>query len=82
MRSSAPATGPASSFAVGSRANHAYRTPDGEIEGRDGWGAYTVDEAALRHGAGVEEETDDGGVTYGRFGEPELTAYREGWPPD
>ena len=25
----------------------------------DGWGAYTVDEVALRHGAGVEEETTD-----------------------
>ena len=28
-----------------------------EHQNREGWGAYTVDEVALRHGAGVEEET-------------------------
>ncbi len=31
------------------------------------WGAYTVDEAALRHGAGVEEETTDEKQAYARF---------------
>ena len=30
-------------------------------------GAYTVDAAALRHGAGVEEETSDPGQAYARF---------------
>ena len=44
-------------------------------------GAYTVDEAALRHGAGVEEETDDPDVAYARFAEPEPTRYRDGWLP-
>jgi hypothetical protein len=44
--------------------------------------AYTVDEAALRHGAGVEEETTDEEQTYARFPEPEPTRYRDGWPPD
>ena len=32
--------------------------PPGGSSGRD-WGGHTVEEAALRHGAGVEEETDD-----------------------
>jgi len=45
------------------------------------WGAYTVDEAALRHGAGVERETTDGREAYARFPKPEPTRYREGWLP-
>ena len=56
-------------------------TPEGTLDGRDDWGAYTVDEAALRHGAGVEEETTDADVAYARFPEPEPTRYREGWLP-
>jgi len=44
-------------------------------------GAYTVDELALRHGAGVEEETSDPGVAYARYPEPEPTRYRDGWLP-
>ena len=43
------------------------------------WGSYTVDEAALRHGAGVEEETTDELQTYARFAKREPTGYREGW---
>ena len=46
------------------------------------WGAYTVDEAALRHGAGVERETTDPPEAYARFGSSELTAYRDGFIPD
>jgi len=68
-------------FAVGARENHTYRTPDGGIEGTDDWGAYTVGEAALRHGAGVEEETNDANVAYGRFPERVTTRYRDGWLP-
>ena len=34
------------------------------------WGAYTVDEVALRHGAGVEAETSDPQVAYARFPKP------------
>jgi mannose-6-phosphate isomerase-like protein (cupin superfamily) len=45
------------------------------------WGAYTVDEAALRHGAGVEEETTEAEKAYARFPEPEPTRYRDGWLP-
>jgi uncharacterized cupin superfamily protein len=44
-------------------------------------GAYTVDEAALRHGAGVDEETDDAEAAYARFPETEPTTYRDGWLP-
>jgi uncharacterized cupin superfamily protein len=43
------------------------------------WGAYTVDEAALRHGAGVEQETTDAAQAYARFARREPTRYREGW---
>jgi uncharacterized cupin superfamily protein len=45
------------------------------------WGAYTVDEAALRHGAGVERETTVPDEAYARFGRSKLTGYREGWLP-
>ena len=43
------------------------------------WGAYTVDEDALRHGAGVEQETTDPQQAYARFPTRERTRYREGW---
>ena len=46
------------------------------------WGAYTVDEAALRHGAGVERETTDAAEAYARFERSALTRYRDGWLPD
>ena len=45
------------------------------------WGAYTVDEAAIRHGAGVEEETTEPPVAYKRFPERTSTSHREGWIP-
>ncbi len=73
--------GPCVVFAVGARQNHTYRRPDGTIAGRDDWGAYTVDAAALRHGAGVEEETNEASVAYGRFPERVSTRYRDGWLP-
>jgi uncharacterized cupin superfamily protein len=75
-------TGPCVVFAVGSRQNHTYRTPEGQIEGREDWGAYTVDEAALRHRTGVAEETNRGSVAYGRFGDPVSTRYGDGWLRD
>jgi uncharacterized cupin superfamily protein len=46
------------------------------------WGAYTVDEAALRHGAGVEAETTDEDQAYARFPPSEPTRYRDGWLPE
>jgi uncharacterized cupin superfamily protein len=47
----------------------------------DDWGGYPVDEAALRHGAGVEEETTDPERAYARFGAREPTRYRDGLLP-
>jgi uncharacterized cupin superfamily protein len=63
------ANGPSIVLAVGAR------------EHQDGpeWGGYTVDEAALRHGAGVEEQTTDAKVAYGPFSRRKPTRYREGW---
>ena|SRR2546430_7263707 len=69
-------------LAVGARERHTFRAPDGRLQGRDDWGAYTVEKAALRHGAGVEKETNDAGEAYARLPEPQPMRYREGWLPD
>ena len=45
------------------------------------WGGYPVDEAALRHDAGVEKETSDPEEAYARFEETKPTRYRDGWLP-
>jgi uncharacterized cupin superfamily protein len=69
-------------FAVGALEHHTTGTlVDGTLQGAVDWGAYTVNEAALRHGAGVEEETTDAEVAYARFPQPEPTRYRDGWLP-
>jgi uncharacterized cupin superfamily protein len=47
----------------------------------DDWGAYTVDEAAQKHGAGVAHETKDELQAYGHLTKRELTGYRDGWLP-
>jgi uncharacterized cupin superfamily protein len=44
------------------------------------WGAYTVDDVAVRHGAGVEQETDDASVAYARFEPPVPVRYPGGLP--
>jgi uncharacterized cupin superfamily protein len=46
-----------------------------------GWGGYTVDETALRHGAGVEQETTKVEEAYARFPARVATRYGEGWLP-
>jgi uncharacterized cupin superfamily protein len=46
------------------------------------WGAYTVNEVALRHGAGVEQATSDAEIAYARFPRSEPTPYRDGWLSD
>ena len=46
------------------------------------WGGYTVDDAALRHDAGVEKETTDAEQAYARFAPREPSRYREGWLPE
>jgi uncharacterized cupin superfamily protein len=50
-----------------------------EQQASDDWGGYTVDEAALRHGAGVEQETTEAEHAYARFPNPVPTRYRDGW---
>ena len=64
--------GPCAVLAIGAR----------EHQEGDGWGGYTVDEVALRHGVGVEEETSDAEQAYARFPESVPTRYRDGWLPD
>ena len=46
-----------------------------------GWGGYTVNEAALRYGAGVERETSDVAEAYARFPQPRPARYRDGSLP-
>jgi uncharacterized cupin superfamily protein len=58
-------------LAVGSR------TASGE-----GWGAYPVDETAIRHGAGVERETSKPEEAYVGWPRSRPSSYREGWLPD
>jgi uncharacterized cupin superfamily protein len=57
--------------AVGARANQ-----DGP-----GWGGYTADEAAARHGVGVERDTNEPAEAYARFEKRQQTRYRDDWLP-
>jgi mannose-6-phosphate isomerase-like protein (cupin superfamily) len=66
---------------IGARWNHTTIGPDGLRQGRSDWGAYSVDDAAIRHGAGVEEETTDAEVAYARFPKPEPMRYPKGLLP-
>jgi uncharacterized cupin superfamily protein len=63
--------GPCVVLAIGAR----------EHQNGAGWGGYTVDDAALRHGAGATEETTDPLVAYAPVPRREATRYREGWLP-
>ena len=74
--------GPCVVLAVGARERHTTRGPDGRLQGTDDWGAYTVADAALRYGAGVEEETTDAEKAYAGFPAPEPRRYADGWLPD
>ena len=62
--------GPCVVFAVGARQHGDDET----------WGGYTVNETALRHGVGVEEETHDAEIAYARFPTPRPARYG-GWLP-
>jgi uncharacterized cupin superfamily protein len=46
------------------------------------WIGFTVDEAAMRHGASAEHDTTDPDVVYGPIPSRVPTAYREGWLPE
>ncbi len=43
------------------------------------WGGYSVDELALRHGAGVEQETNEPEVAYAHVTRRQPTRYRPEW---
>jgi uncharacterized cupin superfamily protein len=45
------------------------------------WGAYPVNETAVRHGVGVEQETTEPAEAYARFPDSEPARYQEGWLP-
>ena len=45
------------------------------------WGGYTVDEAALRHGAGVEQETTEASQAYAPLRRRQPASYQEDWLP-
>jgi uncharacterized cupin superfamily protein len=64
-------SGPCAVLAIGARAHQ-----DGED-----WGGYPLDEAATRHGAAAEQETNDPRVAYARFPARQPSAYRDGWLP-
>jgi quercetin dioxygenase-like cupin family protein len=68
-------------LAVGAREHQTTHGSDGTLQWAADWGAYTVDEAALRHGAGVEEETTDEEQAYAGVPELQPTRYRDGWLP-
>jgi uncharacterized cupin superfamily protein len=46
-----------------------------------GWGGYPVDETALRHGAGVDQETTEADEAYANLPRRQPTRYSEGWLP-
>ena len=43
---------------------------------------YPVSEAALKHRAGVEQETSDASEAYGSFADWKRSLYQDGWLPD
>jgi hypothetical protein len=57
------------------------RTVDGELAPTQDWGSYPVNDVALRHGAGVEDETSDKATANPTFPERLSTRYRNGWLP-
>ena len=65
-------SGPCVIVAVGAR----------EHQDAAGWGGYPVDDAARRHGAGVEAETTEAAEAYASVPGRQPTAHREGWLPD
>jgi mannose-6-phosphate isomerase-like protein (cupin superfamily) len=67
--------GPCVVLGVGSRERHTEIGPDGRRTGREGESEYTVNEAAIRHGAGIEPGTPQD-EAYSRF--PRRTPVRYG----
>lgn len=46
-----------------------------------GWGGYTVDETARRHGASAERDTNDPSEAYAPLVKRERVTYQDGWLP-
>jgi len=67
--------GPCVVLGAGSRERHTEIGPDGKRRGRDDGGAYTVNETAIKHGAGIEPGTPQD-QAYARF--PPRTPMRYG----
>lgn len=65
--------GPCVVVAVGARIN--------SVDNAD-WGGYTVDEVALRHGAGVAQETTKPEEAYAGLTRRQPTPYQPGWLGD
>ena len=65
--------GPCLVLAIGAR-ERSVDNPD--------WGAYPVDETALRHNAGVERATSVPSEAYAAFERRKPTRYRDGWLPE
>jgi uncharacterized cupin superfamily protein len=63
--------GPCTILAIGARQNQ-----DGP-----GWGGYPVDPVAIKHGAGVETETNEAREAYAGLKRREPAPYRDGWLP-
>jgi uncharacterized cupin superfamily protein len=53
----------------------------GSRTGGEEWGAYTVDDTAIRHGAGVAAETTSPAEAYARFPEGRFRRCAEDWLP-
>ena len=49
---------------------------------REGWGEYTVDEVARRHGTSVDKDTTVPKEAYARFAPSKVTSYPDGLLPD
>jgi uncharacterized cupin superfamily protein len=62
--------GPCVVVAVGAR--------DRSVDNPD-WGGYTVDDVARRHGAGVEQETNEPPEAYAGLTRRQPTRFRAGW---
>ena len=66
-------TGPAVVVAVGAREKSA--------GSKEGWGGYTVDEVAGRHGASVAQDTTEPKEAYAELTRRDRVTYRDGWLP-
>jgi uncharacterized cupin superfamily protein len=63
--------GPCVVLAVGAR----------QHQGSPDWGGYTVEEAALRYAAGVEQETTDPWKAYANVPHRQPSKFQDGWLP-